>query len=262
MYKALFGFLLIFLPFLSFAQKQNEKQQPEDKKDKKEMIEKRLITNEQGVITQRKSFVFGAKLISDGYGIFFEIGRAKSLKKGLLYQLELSERKDPKQEKMSSFYQNFTPLIYGKINFFYPVKLGVQQQFLLGNKSNKNGINITGNVGGGVVAGLLRPYYVQVDHGGSIDYVKYNSADSSEFMNSPLGGPTFGKGWNEMTVTPGVYAKAALRFDYGRFNEIITGVEVGVHGEYYTKKVPIMNYNDQKQFFFGAYVSLLFGKRK
>ena len=43
------------------------------------------------------------------------------------------------------------PFIYGKENFFYPVKLGVQQQILLGNKSNKNGVSVTANYGGGIV---------------------------------------------------------------------------------------------------------------
>jgi hypothetical protein len=65
-----------------------------------------------------------------------------------------------------------------------------------------------------------------------------------------------------MTVTPGLYAKAALRFDYGSYNEIVSAIEVGITGEYYTKKIPQMIYNEQKQFFFGAYFSLLFGKRK
>lgn len=259
MHKYFFGFLLIFLPFLSYAQKPDSLN---TKEQKKELVEAGFNTTEEGIITQRKSFVFGAKLLSDGYGVFFEIGRAQSVKKSLLYQLELSERKHPKQTKMAGIYQNLSPLTYGKINFFYPIKLGVQQQYLLGNKAGKNGVNITGNVGGGVVAGLLRPYYVQVVRGGNITYIKYDSADSADFISQAVGGPTFGKGWSEITVTPGLYAKAAVRFDYGRFNPVITALEVGVDGEYYTKKMPIMAYNDQKQFFFSAYVSILFGKRK
>lgn len=258
MRKALFYFLMMTLPIISLAQ-----ENADDKNNKEEVTspEEEITTEEEGVITERKSFVFGLKLINDGYGVFFEIGRAQSIKSGLLYQLEISERKDPRQEKQSSFYQNLNPLVYGKINFFYPIKLGVQKQFLLGNKSNKNGVNITGNVGGGFAAGLLRPYYVQINNNGALDYVKFNPADSTQFLNS-LGGPSFSKGWNEMKLTPGVYAKAALRFDYGAFNDIITGLELGVNAEFYTKEIPIMLFTDHKQFFFGAYVSLLFGKRK
>ncbi len=250
--------LFALIPFISTAQHSRKDRQEE----RREHINQLIRQEEEGVITYKKSFAFGIKLTNDGYGGFFELGRASSVKRALLYQLEITERKHPKEEKLGSKYPYSTPLIYGKINFIYPVKLGVQQQILFGNKSNKNGVVVTGNVGGGFVASLLRPYYVQVENGNQIDYIKYNSADSILFMSSPIGGPSFGKGWSDLTVIPGVYGKAALRFDYGRFNEMITALEVGVTGEYYTKKVPQMVYNKEKQFFFGAYVSILFGKRK
>jgi len=247
------------LSFHSFAQERRNMRHDQ----RRERINNIIKQEEEGVITYRKSFVFGAKLTTDGYGIFFELGRASSIKKGLLYQLEISERKHQKEEKQNSYFSNSVPFIYGKENYVYPVKLGVQQQLLLGNKSNKNGVAVTANYGGGIAASFLRPYYVQVQQGSGIEYVKYNSPDSSQFLSGPIyGGPGLGKGWNELTVIPGLYAKAALRFDYGTYNEIVSALEVGITGEYYTKKIPQMVYNSQKQFFFGGYVAILFGKRK
>lgn len=259
MRKIIFILIITAISSNCFAQSKKKQRQEE----KRTHINDLIRQEEEGVISYKKSFVFGAKLISDGYGVFFELGRASSIKKSLLYQLEISERKHRKEEKQGSIYSNTIPLIFGKENFFYPVKLGVQQQILLGNKSNKNGVSITGNYGGGVSMGLLRPYYIQVDKDGQIQYIKYNSPDSAIFFNSAVyGGPSFSKGWSDMTVTPGLYAKAALRFDYGSYNEIVSAIEVGITGEYYTKKILQMIYNEQKQFFFGAYFSLLFGKRK
>ncbi len=258
MRKLIFFLLILFFTVSCFAQSKKKQRQEE----KREHINSLIRQEEEGVITYKKSFLFGAKLITDGYGAFFELGRASSVKKSMLYQLEISERKDKKEEKVS-YYANTVPYIYGKINFFYPVKLGVQQQILLGNKSNKNGVSVTANYGGGISAGLLRPYYVQVQQGNQINYIKYNSADSAAFLTSKIfGGPSFGKGWSDMTVVPGLYAKAAVRFDYGSYNEVISAIEVGVTGDYYTKKVPLLAYNPEKQFFFSGYVSILFGKRK
>jgi len=37
---------------------------------------------------------------------------------------------------------------------------------------------------------------------------------------------------------------------------------VGVNAEYYTKKMPIMINNPDKQFFFNGYVAIEFGRRK
>ena len=254
--------LLIFIlsaSYGAFAQKSKKQRQAE----KRAYVNNLIKEEEEGVITYKKSFVFGVKLISDGYGVFFELGRASSVKKAILYQLEISERKAVKEDKQSNPYVNSVPFIYGKENFFYPVKLGLQQQILLGNKSNKNGVSITANYGGGLSLALLRPYYLQVQKGNDYVFVKYNSPDSALFLNGPIvGGPTFNKGWSDMSVTPGLYAKASLRFDYGSYNEIVSAIEVGITGEYYSKKIPILLQNPQKQFFFGGYVSILFGKRK
>jgi hypothetical protein len=104
---------------------------------------------------------------------------------------------------------------------------------------------------------------VQVQNGNGVTYIKYNSPDSAQFLSGTIfGGPDLGKGWNELTFTPGVYAKTDLRFDYGSYNEMISAIEVGLSGEFYAKKIPQMVYNKEKQFFFSAYVSIIFGKRK
>ena len=63
-------------------------------------------------------------------------------------------------------------------------------------------------------------------------------------------------------MRPGVYAKTAMRFDYGRLNETVTAIEVGLSAEYYANKIPQMLFNKDKQFFFNAYVAILLGKRK
>ncbi len=123
----------------TFAQKTKKQRKEENRKRINELIKQ----EEEGVIVYKKHTVFGGKLVNDGYGIFMEIGRAKSLKTGMLYQFEISERKHSKEEKQSNLFNFSTPFVYGKQNFFYPIKLGVQQQILYGNKSNKNGVSVT-----------------------------------------------------------------------------------------------------------------------
>jgi len=63
-------------------------------------------------------------------------------------------------------------------------------------------------------------------------------------------------------MTPGLYAKTAVRFDYGSFNELVSAIEVGLNIDFYSKKIPQMVYNKEKQLFFGGYVAIIFGKRK
>lgn len=256
---------LFVLSFAAFAQ-QNKKPTGKSRKEmKRDKINAQIKAEEEGVIAYRKHYAFGLKLTTDGYGISFEKGYSKSVKRATLFQLEIAERKHQKETKQSNPNPGVSssPIIYGKVNFFYPIKLGVQQQFLLGNKSNKNGVSITGNIGGGLSLGLLRPYEVEVDKSGQRTFVRYESEDSLLFRNGPFyGGPGLGKGWNHLKFTPGFYAKSGVRFDFGRYNDLVKAIEVGLAAEYYTKKIPQMFDNKQKQLFFSAYFTIMVGKRK
>jgi hypothetical protein len=82
-------------------------------------------------------------------------------------------------------------------------------------------------------------------------------------LNGPIiGGPTLNEGWGKLTIAPGIYAKTGLRFDYGKYNEMINGLEIGATAELYSKKIPQMIVVKQYQYFLGAYVTLVFGRRK
>lgn len=254
---------LISFAFTAVAQEPAKNTRKSRKEEKRARINAMIRQEEEGVITHKKHFLFGIKLVSDGYGVFFEKGYAKSVRRAMLYQLEISERKHQKEEKQSNPLSSTAPLIYGKLNYFYPIKLGAQLQYLLGNKSNKNGVAITGNIGGGIALGLLRAYEVEVDKAGERTFVRYDSPDSLLFINGPYyGGPSLSRGWNHLKVTPGLYIKPALRFDYGRYNDLVSAIEVGVTAEFYSKKIPQMLYNKQRQFFFNAYFAIEFGRRK
>lgn len=263
-------FIVIFISFLITFSCSAQKSKKDKQAERRQHISTLAKQEEEGVITYKKSTVFGIKLTNDGYGAFLEIGRAKSVKKALLFQLDISERKHNKEVKeINPFIGQGPAFVFGKVNFFYPVKLGVQQQFLLGNKGNKNGVNITGNIGGGLTLGLLRPYEFEVDDSvGGRRNTRYENADTSYYLSADklLGangvGPTFGSGWGGITVNPGAYAKAALRFDYGRFNEVVSGLEVGITAEYYSKKVTQLAYVEPKSLFLNIYISIIFGKRK
>lgn len=261
-------FLILFgisVSFSGFAQQDSLNSRQIKKQERRDRIESIIKQEEEGVITYTRHTAFGLKLTTDGYGGFLEIGRAKSVKKGWLFQLDITERKHPKEEKQQVNFNTTAPIIFGKINYFYPIKLGVQQQFTLGNKGNKNGVSITGNVGGGLIVGLLRPYQIEIDStgGGQRSWISYEQNPDVYFKtNYYIGGPSLFKGWSNLKVTPGVYVKPAVRFDYGKYNEMITALEVGLTAEFYSKKIPQMISQKQEQFFFSAYVAIVFGRRK
>jgi hypothetical protein len=158
------------------------------------------------------------------------------------------------------------PFVYGKQNNFYQLKLGVGQQRMIGGKGNKNGVAVYGIFAGGLSIGLLKPYYVDVQdppNSGETRQIKYSQADSALFMSQEiLGASGFTKGWGEMKFAPGVHAKTGLRFDWGRFNNAISAIEVGANVEFYAKKVEQMVGVEPNQFFLNGYLAVVFGNRK
>jgi len=260
--------LFICIVLMAYVPAIAQKTKKERKDEKKQRINALIKQEEEGVIAYRKHSVIGFKLVNDGYGAFYEFARAQSVKRSLLFQIDFSERKHQKEQKQSNPILPTSPFIFGKINYFYPLKLGVQQQILLGNKSNKNGVAVTANFGGGLSLGLLRPYYLEIADSNTRKAIKYDSPDSTTFISGRkleaayVSSAGFGKGWNEIKIIPGAYAKAAVRFDYGRFNEVVSAIEVGVTTEFYAKKIPQLIETKQKQLFTNIYVSVVFGRRR
>ena len=260
--------LLATIVFASSAQDTaSRKKSKTDKKDvRRQKINTLIKQSEEGVLIYSKQSIFGLQGRTNGFGAFYEIGRMKSNRKTNTYRLDFTEIKHQKEEKSQSAGLIFSnPYIYGKINHFYQATLGFGQQYILGQKGNKNGVAVSAIFNGGLALGLLRPYYVDaIDPiSGETKTIRYSKADSSLFMGpSIIGGGGFGKGWNEIKMKPGGFVKTAMRFDYGRFNEVVSGIEVGLSIEFYGSKIPIMVDQKDKQMFFQGYISILFGRRK
>lgn len=234
--------------------------------NKEETINQVIQYEEEGVFDYQKQTVFGFKINTDGLGMSVEFGRRKNNKNTNLYRIELGERKHPKEEKTAPVAQSAlrNNYVYGKINNFYYSKFGIAQQKLIGTKGNKNGIEVTAIYGGGISAGLLKPYYIKIGRSRIIEDVKYNNNDA-DFLDNPqsvYGATGFTKGLNEIKLTPGAFVKTAIRFDYARYNDFVSAIETGLNVEVYSKKMQQMLLVKNQQLFYNVYVGFLFGRRK
>lgn len=258
-------FLLCFAGTL-LAQNRNPNSSKEARRaEKRERISALVKQEEEGVLAYYKQNAFGIGLRTNGYALFYEHGRMKTPRFANLYHVELSEIKHPKEERFqnsASFFAN--SYIYGKLSSFYQLKLGFGQQYILGQKGNKNGVAVLGIYGAGLSLGLLKPYYLDVeDPAVGRKNIKYGD-DSTLFLNQDriYGSAGFSQGLRELSVNPGAYAKAALRFDFGRFNESIQAIEIGISADFYSKKIQLMALNDARQLFVQGHIAFLFGRRR
>jgi hypothetical protein len=266
-------FLLSFICLASIAlQGQDSTYRPtyqgNKKADKKARINRMIKMEEEGELIFNKQNIFGIKLATDGYGVFFEKGYFKTPTKTTLLQFELNEKKSPKEKTISSgdFFSPSEVLL--KLNNFYQFKVSIGQQRLIGGKGNKNGVAITAIYTGGISLGILKPYYVNVYKVNDSVATEYQEtytqilSDTSTYLYPPVGAAGFTVGWGHLSLRPGLNAKAALRFDYGRFNTSVTAIEAGVNAEFYFSKVPQVYNVPYKNFFFNGYVTIMFGSRK
>ena len=271
------AFSLTLLNYQSLAQttvSDSKKTKKERKAEKMERVNEMVRLEEEGAIIYPKQNIFGFKLYSDGWGGFFEKGKQKTVTKTNLYSIEFGERKHPKEEKLFNvsgggggwiFGQ---PLIYGKENNFYFLKLGLGQSYLIGGKGNKNGVSVSAVYGGGFSLGILKPYYVDIAEplSGQIISIKWQNGDGQYDQNFlepvPLGSSGVFKGAGESQLKPGLFAKGALRFDYGRYNEVVSAIEAGFNVEYYTGTMPIMINNEAKSTYLNVFIAIEFGRRK
>jgi hypothetical protein len=263
--------LIAGIAFSTAAQEGTEETSaPKNKADRKEARKQKINAMirqaEEGVLVYRKQNIFGLQAKTNGYGAFYELGKMKTNRKTNIYRIDITETKSNKEEKLLGGGIIFgNPFIYGKVNYFYPVTLGFGQQYILGQKGNKNGVAVSAIYNAGLSLGLLRPYYLTVDdpQTGTSRTIKYSVEDSALFLGPTItGGAGFGKGWGEIKIKPGAFAKVAMRFDYGRFNEVVSGLEIGMSIEAYGSKIPIMLLQEDKSIFFQGYIAILFGRRR
>jgi hypothetical protein len=234
--------------------------------EKRQRINTLLKLEEEQEPAFRKHGIFGFKAASDGYGISWELGKYNGIKKATIYQVELNEKKHPKEEKTAwsqNYFGQVNSIVWAKANNFFQFKLGMGQQYLLGGKANKNGVNVYAVYAGGASLGLLKPYYLNVQlRGGGTGKATYDTifAHPADYNIDGASGVFYG--WKDVKIKPGVHAKLAMRFDYGRFNESITAIEAGINGEYYFNDIRQIILNTNKHFFFNGYVSIMFGRRR
>ena len=127
--------LLAIIVIASSAQDSASKKSSknEKKEARRQKVNNLIKQSEEGVLVYNKQTIFGIQGRTNGYGIFYELGRMKTNRKTNIYRIDITEIKHLKEEKSSQtgiFFGN--PFIYGKINNFYQVMLGFGQQHILG----------------------------------------------------------------------------------------------------------------------------------
>jgi hypothetical protein len=218
--------------------------------------------NEQQKVFFRNERSLGILINTDGYGASFRgANRINFLNKRII-EIDLGVLKNPKEFRQASYYQQGGSFIFGKLNFPFYIRAGIGRQHELYKKADLGGIAIRYFYSAGPLLSLYKPVYYRViysapNNGYVIKEEKFNTSISLPqeiYSRAP-----FFKGFSEMKVMPGLYAKAGFNFEYSKEDKVIHAIELGGVINVFPKEIPIMAGSNNKSLFFSLFVSYRFG---
>jgi len=238
----LFPFLILFSS-TGFAQGELDDQQ------------KIFFRNEQSV---------GLLLNSTGWGLGLRYGKRINYLNKRLYEVDFTHIKHPKEIKTTNpYFPNNRGFVFGKLNLFMNLRAGMGHQREVFKKIDSGGIAVRYFGSAGPSLGFYKPIYYEVLYSlyDNIYEIKIEKFSEGIHQSSDIyGRASFFKGFDEIKFVPGAYVKLGLNFEYSKIDRVIHALEVGVTFDAFTKKIPIMASEDNKQFFFALFVSYRFGR--
>lgn len=150
-------------------------------------------------------------------------------------------------------------LTYGKQNYLFVLRPEYGREITLFSRHEDEGIAISAIFAAGPSIGFEKPYMIQYQGTDGRVTTKPFDPNSTEGI---VGAGSFFAGFGLMKVIPGLHAKAALSFELSAFRDNVTGIEVGLLTEGFTRKPEIMAVAENKQFFTSGFITLYFGTKK
>jgi hypothetical protein len=220
--------------------------------------------DQQPKVFFRNEQSFGILLNSDGIGISYREAKRIDYRNKWLLEFDGGTLKNQKEFKQSSPLAQGGSYIFGKLNSTFYLRAGFGRQHELFKKTDLGGIAVRYFYSAGPVLAILKPIYYRVYYlipGTGNEYEEKDEKfdNSMAAAQDIYGKASFIKGFNEISILPGLYAKAGFNFEYSKEDKIIHAVEFGGQLNAFPKKVPIMAASNNKALFFSLFISYRFG---
>ncbi len=217
----------------------------------------------------RNDFTLSGLVQTQGFGFNFRRGKhITGFKRGIL-EIELANIRHPKEIKSTNpLFDHSKGYFFGKMNTFHIFRPGFGMQHQLFAKQDRRGVEISLITFLGPSLGLAKPVYLQIlndipstpdDDDFIISTEKYDP-----LIHTPdriYGRAPYFKGFGELRVYPGAYAKLGLNFEYGELDDDIKAMELGLTFDIYGRKIPIMANEINNQSFLTIYLQFTWGRR-
>jgi hypothetical protein len=220
--------------------------------------------DEQQKVFFRNEKSFAILLNSDGVGFGYRGAKRIDFRNKNLLEIDFGTLKNAKEYRQSSADVQGGSFIYGKLNSTFFLRGGLGHQHELFKKADLGGIAVRYFYSAGPVLAIYKPVYYKVaipsltsPNTYEIEEKKFDTSLAASY--DYYGRASFFKGFDEIKVMPGIYAKAGFNFEYSKEDKVIHALEFGGQLNAFPKKIPIMASSDNKALFFSLFVSYRFG---
>ena len=219
---------------------------------------------DQARIFYRNEKSFGISLNSNGIGVSGRYAIRINARKKTLWEIDGANIKHPKEIRISNSYYNNRSFVFGKQNLFLNLRGGWGKQHEMFRKVDRGGISIRRYFTIGPVIGFLKPIYYEVFKagGGGVNdyYITEEKFSSSTHQGNIYGRASFFKGIDETQITPGIYGRFGISFEYSKSDITIHAIETGVSLDLFPREMVIMATEQNNFYFLTLFVSYRFGK--
>ena len=222
------------------------------------------IDDEKKILYRNEwSFSFAVK--TNGVDFDYRSGKFVNAYKKNLWDAGFATIRHPQEIRQTNPYADgYGQFCYGKKNFCLETYYSRGRQRTLFEKQDKNSVEIRLVYFAGVSLAFLKPIYYEVYY--DYDDIRSEKCDvNSQSQNSAIfifGKSEFSKGFSEITVVPGVNAKAASSFEFGKTDKRLTAIEAGIKFSAYAKELEIMDQKSNQQFITNLFIAVRLGKVK
>ncbi len=203
------------------------------------------------------NFNTNARLIG---GFVFKYARAAGKNQFNSFGLEIVNVKHPKEHRLPN--QMGNSFIVGKALYLVAVRPQYGREIVLFRKAPEDGVQLNLIMAAGPSLGITKPYYVLYSDDNNFQTarsVPYNP-DRHNIERIYGSGPIT-DGFDNLRLNLGAHAKTGFSFEFGRFNNSVVGIEVGLLMEAYTRKIEIIPVAPNRSVYPSAYFTLYYGNK-
>ncbi|HMW38313.1 MAG TPA: hypothetical protein PLC44_04800 [Saprospiraceae bacterium] len=226
-------------------------------------------TVRKGVIYKKeRSFI--AAIQTNGYYFGYSLGKIDKYYLTKYLYFDLGHLKDNRESKINQSYSTngvLSNYIYAKQNDLWNLRAGRGFLRYFSEKTRRKGVAVGLRCEGGLLLGVLKPYYLQVrdkvDNYYAINEIRYSSDNADVFLDKSriIGASSFGRGLTELRVVPGGFARIGLSLDSGAFEKMVRSINTGLSLDIYSSRVPILAASKNRFLFVNFFLNVQFGKR-